>query len=514
MTAVVEPDRGLRALEAEQSLLGALLIDSAALPLISDTIRVDHFGTDDHRAIFEAISGLVANGNPVDVVTVAEALNSAGKLDSAGGLPYVGSLKAATPTAANVEHYAKIVRDRADRRSLVSVLTHAAAAARRPGAVVGALADGVVDAVRKIAVTRAGDGTPYQWASALKAEGSTDEFVEGVLARGAMGVIYGESGSGKTYLALDLSCRVALGWPWLGRRTERGPVLYVAAEAGGSIANRLKAFRDHHGVSDLDVAVVTIPVDLRDPNGDTRRIIAAIRNIERERGEPVLLCVVDTLSRAFGSGNENASEDMGALVRNSDLIRHETGANVLWVHHCGKDAAKGARGHSLLRAATDTEIEVTNRDGFVVAKITKQRDGHAGDELAAKLIAVDVGVSKWGTPTTACVVEPLEAAPLGVKRAKSLTANETNALEALRVAIADHGERVPATSAIPSGVVAVGLERWRFKYQLIDRLDLESADPKELGRETSARKTRFLRARNQLRAAGVIGNTGDLWWIN
>ena len=259
------------------------------------------------------------------------------------------------------------------------------------------------------------------------------------------------------------------------------------------------------------MAVVTVPVDLRDPNGDTRRIIAAIRSIERERGDPVLLCVVDTLSRAFGSGNENASEDMGALVRNSDLIRHETGANVLWVHHCGKDVAKGARGHSLLRAATDTEIEVTNRDGFVVAKITKQRDGHAGDELAAKLIAVEVGVSKWGTPTTACIVEPLEAAPLGVKRKQSMTAYETNALEALRSAIAGHGERVPATSAIPPGVVAVGLERWRFRYQLIDVLDLESTDPKELERETEARKKRFLRARNELRAAGVIGNTGDLW---
>jgi hypothetical protein len=99
---------------------------------------------------------------------------------------------------------------------------------------------------------------------------------------------------------------------------------------------------------------------------------------------------------------------MGALVDNSDILRQRTNAHICWIHHTGKDLAKGARGHSSLRAATDTEIEVSHEpaSGARIIKVTKQRDlATGGTELAGKLVPVDLGVNGWGKPVTACVVE-------------------------------------------------------------------------------------------------------------
>jgi hypothetical protein len=100
-------------------------------------------------------------------------------------------------------------------------------------------------------------------------------------------------------------------------------------------------------------------------NRQSARSESGYRPADRQGGGaaaryPIRLVVVDTLSRAMAGGNENAPDDMSAFIRNIDRIRQETGAHVLIVHHCGKDAAKGARGHSCLRAATDTKIELSH----------------------------------------------------------------------------------------------------------------------------------------------------------
>ena len=96
--------------------------------------------------------------------------------------------------------------------------------------------------------------------------------------------------------------------------------------------------------------------------------------------------MIDTLSSAMAGGDENGSVDMGALVANSNTLLELTGAHILWIHHTGKDTARGARGHSLLRARCDTEVEILHdrSTGIRTAKISKQRDlGSHGLELYA-----------------------------------------------------------------------------------------------------------------------------------
>jgi replicative DNA helicase len=107
-------------LEAEQSVLGGLLLDNAAIDKIGDLLFAADFYNDAHRSIFEVISSLIADNKPADVVTVAEALGSLKKLDYVGGMAYLGALVENVPTAANIRRYAEIVRERSILRRLAA----------------------------------------------------------------------------------------------------------------------------------------------------------------------------------------------------------------------------------------------------------------------------------------------------------------------------------------------------------------------------------------------------------
>jgi replicative DNA helicase len=119
-------------IEAEQAVLGGLLLDNAAWDRIADFISSGDFYRHDHRLIYEAIARLVEHSRPADVVTVYEALQSGGKADDAGGLAYLNALAQNTPSAANIRRYAEIVRDRAVLRRLVSVGDEIATSALNP----------------------------------------------------------------------------------------------------------------------------------------------------------------------------------------------------------------------------------------------------------------------------------------------------------------------------------------------------------------------------------------------
>jgi replicative DNA helicase len=119
-------------IEAEQSVLGGLLLDNAAWDRIADFLAQSDFYRYDHRLIFEHIGRLIASTRPADVVTVYEALTTSGKAEEVGGLAYLNALAQNTPSAANIRRYAEIVRDRAVLRRLVSVADEISADAFNP----------------------------------------------------------------------------------------------------------------------------------------------------------------------------------------------------------------------------------------------------------------------------------------------------------------------------------------------------------------------------------------------
>ena len=243
--------------------------------------------------------------------------------------------------------------------------------------------------------------TPIAELAARALEATDPPLVEGWLDQGAMSVLYGESNVGKSFVALRLSWAIAAGQAVAGCAVTRGRVVYLVAEGGRGVAKRVAALRSRFG-QDADgwFDLIVSPVNLLDPKADMPVLLERLRSVGQ-----VSFVVVDTLSRAMAGGDENASTDMGVLVRHLDQLRAATGAHLMVVHHSGKDRARGARGHSLLRAATDTEIEV--EAGRMVA--TKQRDIEARAALSFVLAGVTVGADEKGRVVASAVAEMARA---------------------------------------------------------------------------------------------------------
>ena len=237
-----------------------------------------------------------------------------------------------------------------------------------------------------------------------------DELVQGLLTAGDGSVLYGDSNSGKTFFVIDMACAVARGVEWMGRKTEPGMVVYLAAESPASVRSRLQAYQRHHGVKVPNFAIVQSPIDLFDGEADTNKVIQVIRQLEKQTGQKARLIVGDTLARLSAGANENAGQDMGLVVRRFDRIRTECKAHFCLIHHSGKAAANGARGWSGIRAAVDTELEITDSPAGRCCEITKQRDlSTKGQRIGFKLEPVVLGFTKWGAEASSCVVVSADA---------------------------------------------------------------------------------------------------------
>lgn len=189
-----------------------------------------------------------------------------------------------------------------------------------------------------------------------------------MLVRDSLGAIYGASGSGKTFVALSWALSVATGSWWQGRKVVRGPVLFIAAEGSGGLGARIGAWKEHNRFcGDAGLLVLPEPVCIMDPT--TARVVG-----EAAQARSAVLVVIDTVARSMPGGDENAAKDIGRLVDGADIIRRQSGACVLFVHHSGKDQSAGMRGNSALQAAVATVIECKGVDGRLVLDCPKQKD--------------------------------------------------------------------------------------------------------------------------------------------
>ena len=272
---------------------------------------------------------------------------------------------------------------------------------------------------------------PFATAADEALTSSTKPLVKGLLDQGTLSVMYGPSNVGKTFVAMDVAFHIASGMPWGGLKTSRGAVVYVAAEGGSGAKKRAEALRRRYPkqMDGLEFHLLLSNVDLLRPDADLKPLILAILNL----GVPVVMVVLDTLARVMAGGEENGSTDMGTMIKHFDLIRKATGAHVMIVHHAGKNQAAGARGHSSLRAATDTEIEIS--EGQIL--VTKQRDLEKSYQSAFRLDVVTLGADDDGDAITSCtvaLVSRIEA------HASPATPTEQVVLDALGVAVSSLGE--------------------------------------------------------------------------
>ena len=199
-------------------------------------------------------------------------------------------------------------------------------------------------------------------------------FVKGVVPKAELVAIFGASGSGKTFITLDIACRVALGLPWFGIQSRQAKVLYIAAEGAAGMRERMQAWCQHNGQS-LDELSESLFVLGDQPNLTEKDDVKALLSSIKGQCAGVELVIADTMAQVTPGANENSGEDMGRFLGFCKAIGRSLLATVALVGHSGKDAGKGLRGWSGVKGALDAECEVVRTNDFRALVVTKLKDG-------------------------------------------------------------------------------------------------------------------------------------------
>jgi putative DNA primase/helicase len=324
-------------------------------------------------------------------------------------------------------------------------------------------------------------------------------LVRGVLPANGLASIYGASASGKTFLALDMCAAVADGVQWFGCRVSAAPVVYAALEGEHGFRQRVKAWQEHQG-RDLPPALrfVMQPFDLRKGSN-----VADLADAVIASGGGGGLLVIDTLNRAAGGADENSSADMGQLIEAAKTLQSQLGGMLLLVHHSGKDASKGMRGHSSLHAALDAAIEVSRNDDRREWRIAKSKDDGDSATYPFRLVVVEIGMDEHGDPITSCAVMPDDAKGEIRRVLPPKSGNQRIAWDVLGEVLRKAGDVRPkdAPVSLPTGRPVVTLD------------DALAAIRDRLACDAKRKQERAQQALTGLQAKGLVRVEGSYVWV-
>jgi len=423
-------------LEAEQAVLGAILLDHAALTVATEHLKSDDFYFKNHRLVFESMAELAKKNRPIDILTLAEHLTQTDRIDAAGGVAYVASLSNHVASAANLVHHAEIVREKATLRKLIKTASEIIQRGYEPTADVEALGVAMRVGCESLTAETRPRGFRLVPITDIHVRAPVS-LVQGVHARDTLALLYGDSGVGKSVFAVSLAYAISTGRQWFGRRVTRGPVVYIAGEGQSGIRRRFAALEQTEGVPlpatlYLHEGVVGL-VD----TGSVDAVVAAIASLPA----PPVFVVLDTLARTFGPGDENSTEDMSAFVAAVDRIREAArGATVEVIHHTGLTAKDRARGSYALHCGVDDGFELARRDdGRIVLTSKKSKDTAPAAPMSFRLRVVEL-LRPDGEPmqdedgelVTSCVLDEVdEQATVPPRGAEGIVDAPTKILRAI-----------------------------------------------------------------------------------
>ena len=297
-------------------------------------------------------------------------------------------------------------------------------------------------------------------------------------------MVFGPSGSGKSFIAVDLAGATATGGGWCGRDVTAGPTYYLGGEGQKGLLRRFQGWQLKRRVTipedRLYLSIVSIELNA----SGAAEVTAEVERRAEESGEPPALIIVDTLSRMMpAGGDENSVKDMMAFVKAVDQIRDRFDCVAVIVHHAGVADDKRARGSTSLKAAMDAELCVTKRGAIRTAEWTKLKD--LPDEPHPQEFALEpelLGQDEDGNLITSAVVE--WKGRTTAKARTTTTKAEDLGLETLRTACA--------------GSNSATLTAWRTTFYT-----------KHWGDDAEVKRKAFLRVRASLAGKNLISIDGD-----
>ena len=215
-----------------------------------------------------------------------------------------------------------------------------------------------------------------------------DYLIDDFLIEATTSLIWGPPGCGKSFVAIDMGLHVATGKSWHGHQVSQGDVVYICGEGFNGIPLRVGAWKKHHEYPDAIPFYMTrqaIPIAAQGAVDALLESIRAITTAPR-------MVIIDTLNRNFGAGSENDQEDMDRYLDASHRLAQALGANVLTVHHSGKDSSRGPRGSTGLTGAVYSNMEMTRpAPGEWVLITHKQKDGPEAPPVRLEMPYIELG---------------------------------------------------------------------------------------------------------------------------
>ena len=269
--------------------------------------------------------------------------------------------------------------------------------------------------------------------------------VKGIFPIQGISAVYGPSGSGKSFLCIELAAAIQEGKPFFDLKTKQTDVIIIGLEGESGYKVRYDAWKT------INVRDIPFKTVLRQSfNVTIDKDVADLA----EAVPKGCVVIIDTMNQSAPTIDENASKDMGSVIRGLKQLQTLTKGLVIIVHHTGKNETRGLRGHSSLHAAMDAEIEVQGdpespKKSF---KTTKVKDGAAGKSFPFELIPIDLGEDEDGEPITSCYVKPTPSVELRKTTTGTLGENQKIAMEVIDELLKANGD------------LAEGEDGWQLIY--------------------------------------------------
>lgn len=492
--------------QAERDLLGLLILNPALYEAAMETIGASDFSTTTHGHIFTSIENARLGDEPVTIDLLVKVMGGDPKRAALTGFDmtvgqYIAHLAAHAPVsgdqAATADELAREIRADSDV--------------------------GTAQEAPKPFKSQFG-GMPFE---DLDAPGPEHEYlIDGWMTVGDKSIIGGPSKSGKSFLAIDCAGCIATGKDFFGAKVMApGLVIYQAGEGARGVKKRFRAWRQYHAIEKgqrVPIYILQSKIDLYRPaeqHGDTAKLIEEIKGVQTLYDVPLRAVFIDTLATATGGADENSGKDMSTVMANVDkLAQAIPGCHVCLVHHFNAAGTK-LRGHSSIYNNIDQVVLVTKDENSKVrtAVLDKQKDGEDGAHLKFELHVLEVGKRRIdGAPITSCVTLPSGGGAIARLEGKGaftikLTAERAVILQALKDAIAEHGEKretcqLPEIQQLPKSIKwVVDTRRWKEQY-------LRKAPDGQTAKDNTI-NARMRAASNQFQTLKIIGRINPYVWL-
>ena len=319
-------------------------------------------------------------------------------------------------------------------------------------------------------------------------------LVDGLIEAKSTSQIFGVSGSGKSFIAIDLACCIASGKDFHGHSVVSGPVIFVAGEGRRGVVRRISAWakQNSFNLSNMKLFVSRTSVGILNQS-ELKKLKTEINGISEKFGYPALI-VLDTLARNFGNANENDTQDMSGFVKELERLNDEFNCATLIAHHSGHGESDRGRGSSVLYAALDQEYKISKTDDRIVMRNTKMKDEDAASPMHFYLVPFDLGKDENGVSINSAVLEYRDEE---VKESARLTDGERLAFIAFNKAATELKK-----SPLDLNTSVLHLDQWREAYYSIATQD-----------NAETKRKAFARARKTLQTKGRVKVEDDFYTL-